>query len=51
LQGTGNVSGAIALGNTTSFVGSDGLHPTPQGINYMAKRLAAALIQAWNGNY
>ena len=51
LQGTGTASGGIVAGNTCNYVGTDNVHPTPMGADYLAKRLAAAINTAWNGAY
>jgi hypothetical protein len=50
-SGTSSNAGAIAAGNSCWTVGSDTIHPTPMGCDYLARRLAAAISAAWNGAY
>lgn len=49
--GTGNAGTAIVVGNSSAYVGPDGTHSTPRGINYTAQRWAGATSLAWNGDY
>jgi hypothetical protein len=51
VQGTAIASSALAAGNSCNYVGTDGIHPTPMGAYYLAKRLTAAMNFVWNGNY
>lgn len=52
MQGTNNAGGALQLGNTCNFVGTDGTHPTPAGAFYLgALRMASAINGAWNNAY
>jgi lysophospholipase L1-like esterase len=50
-QGTATATNAIALGNTCNYVGTDNVHPTALGADFLAYRLANAIQTAWNGNY
>ena len=50
-SGTSSNAGAIAAGNSCWTVGSDTIHPTPIGCDYLARRMASAISSAWNGAY
>lgn len=50
-RGVGNSTIAQVAGNASWVVGAGGTHCTGVGAAYQAKRLAAAIKLAWNGDY
>ena len=50
-SGTSSNAGAVAAGNSCWTVGTDTIHPTPMGCDYLARRLAGQISLSWNGAY
>jgi hypothetical protein len=51
VTGTGNAGQPITDGNSSYYTSVDGVHPSPAGARYLAKRLSADIVAAWGGSY
>ena len=51
ISGTGNAGVPVTTGNSSVYTSTDGVHPTPAGARYLARRLADDITAAWGGAY
>ncbi len=51
IAGTGSAGAPVSAGNSSAYTSVDGVHPSPAGARYLARRLAEAIDTAWAGAY
>ncbi len=51
VQGSGTAGTPPSDGNSSRYTSVDGVHPSPAGARYLARRLAEDLSAAWKGAY
>lgn len=51
VSGTGDAGTPIMAGNSSVYTSTDGVHPSPAGARYLARRLSDDIVSAWGGRY